>query len=174
MQDSIIKQSVLNQMLAILYMLKDCIDRCPEKEWNEHHNDYPFSQVVFHTLLDIDYNLSENEKEFENQYFHQNNIELFKNYKDIFDYKKEHLYERNFIKDYFEFCSEKIESTMKTKDDADFLIPNTDIYKVMTRLERYINAIRHTQHHTAQLGLRIQYITSQEMEWISSGNKNSA
>lgn len=65
MEDGAIAHGLVSQILASLYMLKDCIDRCPEKEWDESHNDYPFSLIVFHALFDCDYNLSDNEEEFQ-------------------------------------------------------------------------------------------------------------
>jgi hypothetical protein len=45
----------------------------------------------------------------------------------------------------------------------------SDITGMMTRIERYINSIRHIQHHASQLGLRLQFMTSKEMEWIGRG-----
>jgi hypothetical protein len=49
MGKNMLMHGLVSQLLAGLYMLKGCIDRCPEEEWNERHKDYPFSQVVFHT-----------------------------------------------------------------------------------------------------------------------------
>ena len=80
-----------------------------------------------------------------------------------------HLYEREFIIRYFEHCIVKVENMAKVKTNDEMLIEKSDIYKNMTRLERYVNAIRHTQHHAAQLGLRLQFLSNNEMEWISRG-----
>jgi hypothetical protein len=167
--DAMLMQKIASQMLAGLYMLKDCIDRCPEKEWDESHNDYPFSQVVFHTLLDCDYNLCDSEEEFKGQSFHRNNPGIFSDYEELLDIKETRLFERKFIKSYYEFCVSKVESSIRVRIDSDLIVPNSDIYKNMTRLERYINSIRHIQHHAAQLGLRLQFITGKEMDWISRG-----
>ena len=169
MEKSMLKRGIASQMLAGLYMLKDCIDRCPEKEWDERHDDYHFSQVVFHILFDCDYILSDSEEEFGGQVFHKNNSDVFADYEELMDLKRQHLFDRNFINSYYEYCTKKVENSMQERNDADLTIPNMDIYKNMTKLERYINAIRHIQHHTAQLGLRLQFITGIEMDWTSRG-----
>ena len=49
------------------------------------------------------------------------------------------------------------------------LEPKSDVWKNMTKIERYLNSIRHIQHHAAQLGLRLQFITGKEMDWLSRG-----
>ena len=169
MVESLLTHSIASQMLASLYMLKDCINRCPEKDWNERHNDYPFSQVVFHTIFDCDYSLSDNEVEFRQQDFHKNNREGFADYEELEDGIRKNLYDREFVNRYYDFCKEKVTSVIETKLDLDLIVPNSDVYKNMTKIERYVNAIRHIQHHTAQLGLRLQFVTSKEIEWISRG-----
>lgn len=174
MGKGILAHGLASQMLASLSMLKDCIDRCPLKEWDESHNDYPFSQVVFHTLFDCDYNLSKSLEEFKGQIFHLENSSSFADYEELEDRIRRHLYERDFIDRYYEHCWGKIESGLEAESDAALIIPNADIYRSMTRLERYVNAIRHTQHHAAQLGLRLQFLTGKEMDWIGRGYEASS
>jgi hypothetical protein len=169
MGENNIIHGLASQLLAGLYMLKDCIDRCPEKEWNERHNDYPFSQVVFHTLFDCDYSLCDNREEFKSQIFHKNNREIFADYEELEDRIRNHLYNQEFIQQYYKHCVKKVINAINIKSNDDLLIPNNDVYKNMTQLERYVNAIRHIQHHTAQLGLRLQFVTDKEMDWISRG-----
>jgi len=53
----------------------------------------------------------------------------------------------------------------------DLLIEKTDFYKTMTRMEHYVNCIRHTQHHAAQLGPKLQFITGVEMNWIGKSEE---
>jgi len=170
MSTNLLALGISSQMLAGIYTLKDCIDRCPENEWHEKHNDYPFSQVVFHVLFDCDLNLSSDIMELKKQEFHQINKNIFDDYEELEEKSRIHLYEREFIRRYYKYCVEKIKQVIELKNSDDLLIPNSDIYKNMTKSERYINAIRHIQHHSAQLGLRIQYINGQEMDWISKGN----
>ena len=169
MGKSMLAHAIASQLLAGLSMLKDCIDRCPEKEWNERHKDYPFSQVVFHTLFDCDYHLCDNDAEFKDQIFHRNNRAAFGDYEELEDRMPPRLPERDFIDRYYEHCREKVVSVVEPKTGADLAVPNADVRRNMTRLERYVNLIRHMQHHTAQLGFRLQVVTGQEMAWIARG-----
>jgi hypothetical protein len=155
-----------SQLIASLYMLKDGIDRCPLKEWNEKHNDYPFSQILFHALFDCDLNLCENVVELKEQLFHRENRQEFENYEELEDKIKERVYEREFILQYYEHCLNKIMKIIPNQTTEELLSPNSDFYKSMTKMERYINCIRHTQHHAAQLGLRLQYLSGKEMDWL--------
>ena len=172
MANNSIAHGLASQLLAGLDMLKDCIDRCPSKEWNESHNDYPFSQVVFHVLSDCDYNLCDNEEEMKEQTFHRENRESFADYEDHEDRTPPSVYEREFIARYYDHCRKKVAAVIETKARAELEVPNADVYKNMTKAERYVNCIRHMQHHAAQLGLRLQFLTGKEMEWISRGYEN--
>jgi hypothetical protein len=169
MGKDMLAHGLASQLLAGLYMLKDCIDRCPEREWHEDHKDRPFVQVVFHALFDCDYHLCDNDAEFKEQIFHRENRASFGDYEELEDRIPAHLPERDFIDRYHAHCREKVVSTLRTKTSADLVIPNADVRRTMTKLERYVNLIRHLQHHTAQLGLRLQYATGKEMEWIARG-----
>jgi len=169
MGKNMLARGLTSQLLAGLSMLKDCIDRCPEKEWHERHNDYPFSQMVFHALLDCDYHLCDDDAEFKEQPFHRKNRAHFRDYEEIEDGMPPQLPERDFINRYYEHCREKAVPAIEAKCDADLTIPNTDVWRNMTKLERYVNLIRHLQHHTGQLGLRLQYATGAEMDWVARG-----
>jgi hypothetical protein len=169
MGENMIAHGLASQLLAGLSMLKDCIDRCPEKEWHERHNDHPFSQVVFHALFDCDYLLGDTDADFKEQIFHRENRENFGDYEELEDRIPPHLPERDFLNRYYEHCGGKVASAIETKTIADLITPNADVTGNMTKLERYVNLIRHLQHHTAQLGLRLQFATEREMDWIARG-----
>ena len=152
-----------NQMLAALATLRQCVETCPDGEWNAIHGDAPFSQAVFHTLFCLDFYLSSNEADFKNQTFHTAHAALFRDYEEL-EYKKAvHTYTLAEIKTYLEFCRQKIMSL----DVNDAL--KTSAHKNFSQLELCIYISRHTQHHAAQLGLRIQQITGEELKWFSSG-----
>jgi hypothetical protein len=161
-----IAQAVRSQLIASLNMLKDCIDRCPEKEWNEKHNDYPFSQVVFHTLFDCDINMSTDENDLRRKHFHQEHVQEFGEYEELEDKIRNMVYKKDFIVKYYLHCIEKVLQHIQNETNDELILSKSDFYKSMTRLERYINCIRHTQHHTAQLGFRLQLLTKKEMDWI--------
>jgi len=166
MEDKALAQGLKSQLTASLLMLKDCIDRCPVKEWNERHDDYPFSQVVFHALFDCDLNMSEDEKELKAQRIHGEHKKEFGDYEELEGRIAARVYARDFILKYYLHCLAKITTALEQKTNDELLISQSDYFKTMTKMERYVNCIRHTQHHAAQLGLRLQFITGKEMEWV--------
>lgn len=169
MGENVLARGIASQMLASLYTLKDCMDRCPEAEWQERHGDYPFSQVVFHVLFDCDLSLCGEIADIRTQDFHTANNGRFGDFEELEDRPRKGLYERAFLEKYYEFCVSKVQAVLESQGNEALLVPNSDIYHNMTRSERYINAIRHIQHHSAQLGFRLQFLGGQEMAWISKG-----
>ncbi len=167
MSENILAHGLASQMLASLYTLKDCMDRCPDPEWHEKHGDYPFSQVVFHVLFDCDLSLCDEIGDIRRQGFHADNPGPFADYEELEERPRSRLYGRVFLDKYYEFCVSKVKSVLLGQLGEALLLPDSDVYGNMTKCERYINAIRHIQHHSAQLGLRLQFLGGQEMAWIS-------
>ena len=164
---STINESLVSQFNASLKTLENCINSCTVEKWDQSHGDYPFSQVVFHALFYCDFYLSENEEAFKNQEFHENHKETFSDYEELEYRLPIHLYSKNFVKEYLEYCKEKINKVVKDVREIDLLNVREDSIKKMSKLELYIYTIRHIQHHAAQLGLRLQFLLKKEMEWVS-------
>jgi hypothetical protein len=163
--------AIVNQIKSALCTLSHCISSCPETEWNESHGDYPFSQVVFHTLFFTDYYLERDEFTFKEQAFHRENVEFFRDYEELQWKIPVNLYERRKCEEYLKFCIGKCEATLQADDPKTLQGPSGFSRKPFSRAELYINLIRHVQHHAAQLGLRLQKITGNELPWINSGWK---
>ncbi len=161
--------AIINQIKSALCTLSYCITSCPETHWNKPHGDYPFSQVVFHTLFFTDYYLQRDESSFKKQAFHRKNKKFFRDYEELQEKKPANLYERRQCEEYLKFCIDKCETTLQTDNLETLQGPSGISFKPFARLELYITIIRHIQHHAAQLGLRIQRITGNELPWISSG-----
>jgi hypothetical protein len=168
-----IKGVFANQLEAAICTLNQCVDNCPKKEWHEKHEDYRFSQVVFHTLFYTDYYLSKNEDDFKSQDFHKENESLFEGYEELEDRIPQRIYTREEIDKYFSYCRTKIRLAIESEDEESLSGNSGFEHKNMTRAELYVSLIRHIQHHAAQLGLRVQRITGRELSWIQSGCKDS-
>jgi hypothetical protein len=161
------KQTLRNQMSAALATLNQCIQNCPDTEWQKSHNDAPFSQVLFHTLFYTDFYLSINEHEFRLQLFHKQNKTIFRDYEEL-EYKKpEQIYTKEEILVYLKFCYDKINKYFDKTEGNDLLEKSS--IKNMTFMELLIDNTRHIQHHAAQLGLRIQQVTGRKLKWVASG-----
>jgi hypothetical protein len=162
-----VKTEIKSQLLASVQTLQQCFDTCPDSEWQESHNDAPFSQVLFHTLFYLDFYLCPNVCAFKTQNFHVQNKEMFRDYEEL-EYKKaEQLYSKEEIKLYLDFCYDKINIFFEELT-TDMYTKNSG-HKNLNIFELLLDIMRHVQHHAAQLGLRIQQITGKELKWISQG-----
>jgi hypothetical protein len=104
--------------------------------------------------------------DFKSQAFYAALAQAFRDYDELEDHITAHDYHRDFILAYLGHCLDKCRAVFLGPSAMnDFGTP--DIGGDMTRAERCLNAIRHVQHHTAQLALRLQFIDGREIEWIS-------
>ena len=162
-----IKESLLGQYGAALATLGEAVERCPDGEWDKSHGDYPFSQVVFHTLLFTDLYLEPGPEGLKDQPFHRENQSFFQGYQELEPVEPTNLYDRTGCRRYLEFCINKCDR-MVGSETADTLFgPSGFARRPPTRLELHLYSIRHIQHHAAQLGLRLQPITGRELEWVT-------
>ncbi len=161
--------AVRDQLLASLAGLQRCIDACPESEWQATHKDAPFSQVVFHALFYCDYYLSETDFEFRHQVFHLERPDIFQDYEELEYRPATHLYARQDIDRYLEHCRDKIEQVVASMGDNQWRARTPLNKQTKTRLELFIDLARHLQHHAAQLALRLQLMSGEEIPYISHG-----
>jgi len=164
-------RALVRQLEAGLSTLQNVIQDCPDDYWDAKDNDYPFSQVAFHTLFYIDYYLHDTVEEMENQDFHTANKDSFRDYEELEDKLPKHLYSKEFIRNYLIQCHALIQNLELDGTGGKLGDPARINNKDMTVLEMLVYVIRHIQHHAAQLGLRIQTKTGKEMDWIGSGWK---
>ncbi len=159
------------QFGAALCTLKYCFDKCPVDEWQKTHGDYPFSQVVYHTLFYTDLYLSTSLEAFKAQAFHQLNPALFKDYEELSDRLPVNLYSKDECLSYLRHCTDTCALVLSDKDDDDLYGRPLLRPELGTRLELHLYSLRHIQHHAAQLGLRLQLITGKELPWFWTGWK---
>jgi len=158
-----------NQLLAGLAMLRAAILDCPPDQLAAAHQDYPFSQVAFHALFYCDFYLSESEEEFFNQIFHKANLDTFDDYEELEYRQAVKIYDLDFLLLYVQHCKDKITKTMR-ENSLEKCQEQAKVKKnPISRLELFVDTARHTQHHAAQLGLRVQFLTRKEMKWKESG-----
>ena len=159
-------QTIEKQLLAAMATLGQCIKNCPDADWDQSHGDAPYCQVVFHTLFYLDFYLSGDEESFKAQDFHTSHRSFFRDYEELIDKIPENRYVKPEIDRYFTFCLGKTHRTLgKMEDDR---ILDMSGHKGMTYIELFIYITRHIQHHSAQLGLRLQQKYGHELDWVSS------
>ncbi len=166
-------EGLIGQFQAALSTVDQTISRCPDAEWHESHGDYPFSQVVFHTLFFTDYYLERSAESFRAQVFHRTHPDLFQDYEELAPRLPRNTYDRVACAEYLQFCMNKV-STVIPADTEDTLNgPSGFGNRPFTRGELYIYTLRHVQHHAAQLGLRVQSLTGRELDWVSTGSADA-
>lgn len=162
-----IKTALSRQLKASLSTLDYAIAICPDAEWQEEHGDAPFSQVVFHGLFYADFYLGKDDLPFKDQAFHASHKDTFADYEELEDKKPIRLYEKAFCREYLAHCLAKAESMIEAETLESLAGASCIGFRQCSRMELYIYGERHIQHHAAQLGLRIQQITGQELKWFS-------
>lgn len=156
-------EAILSQLTAALQTLSQAVDRCPESAWHESQKDYPFSQVVFHTLFFTDYYLDGDLEAVKEQQFHRDHPDYFQDYEELEWREPRNLYDRGTTRKYLEFCLAKCRARIETENHPAEQC-GVDGFS-FSRGELYIYLLRHIQHHAAQLGLRVQWLTGTELDW---------
>jgi len=163
----VLRHLLRNQYEASLCTLAHCVERCPESSWNTLIAKYPFSQVVFHTLIFADFYLGADERSFFEQEFHLENKDLFGDYEQLKDQEPTSVYSRGQIRMYTDFCRAKAISTMASETEQS--LSARFERRGFTRAELHLYNIRHIQHHAAQLILRLRCDANVDVPWIGSG-----
>ncbi len=163
------KQPIANQYEAALCMLSVCIDRCPEDAWNAPVANLKVCQVAFHTLFFTDFYLGPNADALRRQPFHRDHAPFFRDYEELEDRAQVLLYDKSSIKTYLQHCREKATDVVAAETAKSLAGPSGFERKTFSRAELHVLNIRHIQHHTAQLSLRLRLDSHQDIPWIGSG-----
>jgi hypothetical protein len=163
------KQLLTNQFDAALCTLGACIDRCPEAAWNQRVGSYAFCQVVFHALFYADLYLGPDEPSLRRQPFHRDKSRFFGDYEELEDRPPVMLYEKPQLKTYLAHCRGKAAEAIAAETEASLAAPSGFGWLPFTRGELYVYNTRHTQHHAAQLSLRLRIDHQVNIPWFRSG-----
>jgi hypothetical protein len=151
-----INSIVKSQFLAAMHSLYEAIYACKDTDWNRDRYDDPFSQIAFHTLFNTDLYLERGPDQFKEQQFHIENKSFFQNYEELNDRPSRNIYDRKDIENYLKFCVNKGISVISLETDETLCMKSGFSFRPFTRLELYINIIRHIQTHASELALRNQ------------------
>jgi len=163
------KEILAHQFEATLCTLNTCIDRAPEATWNSRVANYKYCQVVFHTLFFTDLYLGQNVEALRQQQFHRDNGHFFRDYEELEDHAPVLLYDRSSIKTYMQHCRTKA-SEVIAGETAEALSARSGFeWLALSRGELHVYSIRHIQHHSAQLILRLRLDANLDFPWIRSG-----
>ncbi|HEV8353792.1 MAG TPA: DinB family protein [bacterium] len=168
------KTLITRQYEAALSMLKACVDRCPDAVWNTRGANYRFCQLVFHTLIFTDLYLGHDDEElFRQQPFHSRNQDFFADYEEFGHGLPVRLFDKPSILTYLDFCRTKASEIMAGETEETLNAPAVS-RPSLSQAELHVYNIRHIQHHTGQLSLRLRVDADEDMAWVSSGWREAA
>jgi hypothetical protein len=140
------KKILAAQYEAVMFMLHECLEKCPAQCWDSPIGKYPFWQVAYHTLCITDGYLSPNEDAFETQpKFHPNGKA------EIEDEYPSRRFEQAELLDYLNFCRQKAIKSVADETTESLAGPSGFPWYKVTRYEMHFVNLRHVQHHVGQL-----------------------
>ena len=163
------KELIANQFEAALCTLDTCIERCPETVWDAKIGQYPFNQVAFHTLFFTDYYLGRDAEALRAQQFHRDHPEFFDDYEQLEYREPVGVYDRPSIKKYLAHCRRKASEVLPAETADSLGGPSGFARRNFSRAELHVLNIRHIQHHSAQLSLRLRIEADLQIPWVGSG-----
>jgi hypothetical protein len=130
-----------------------------------------FCQVAFHALFYADYYLSPtgDEAAFRAQPFHRGHADFFGDYEEFQDRAPTRRYDRPALRAYVGHCRGKLSEAIAAETEQTLSAWCGFEGRPLTRAELYVYAIRHTQHHAAQLSLRLRLDAGQDVPWVGYG-----
>ena len=164
------KACVLGQFEAALWMLNDCISKCPPEHWSGPSSiigKYEFWHVVHHTLTCTDEYFSINEQAIESRpEFHPaGDPDRLNEYPS-----------RTFSKDemlkYIALCLARLRDSLAAETDETFRGGSGFSWVKTSRAELYLYSMRHVMHHTGQLSAflrRLNLDKDHQPRWKHSG-----
>ncbi len=164
-----IKEMLGHQFEAAFCALNACVERCPENSWGGPVANLAFCQVAFHTLFFADFYLGQNEEAFRRQRFHRDNTGFFRDYEELEDRPQQLLYEQQDVQSYLEYCRSKAPQAIAVESVDTLTAPCGFPRRDFSRAELHMLNVRHIQHHTAQLSLRLRLNHDMEIPWVGSG-----
>lgn len=162
------KSCVLSQFEAALWMLNDCIAKCPDQHWsgpNSIIGKYEFWLVAYHTLYCTDLYLSRNDQslEYPPQFYPGGKSDMDDEY-------PSRMMTRHELLDFAAFCLAKLRSAMASETAESIVAHCGFSHKKLTRGELYIYNMRHIMHHTGQLSALIRRTSVDETRQPKWGN----
>lgn len=167
---SLYKSLVASQFEAVFTTLATCLDRCPPDGWHAPVANRDFSQVAFHAVYYTDLYLSADKPDFFAQQFHHEHADHFQNYQESEDEPPRLKYERDFVTTYLAFTRTKAATVIAAETEKSLAAITGFYWLPFSRAELHPYNIRHTQHHTSHLALRLRLDHVIDIPWTRSGH----
>jgi hypothetical protein len=162
------KQLLANEFEGSLCMLHHCVDRCPDAAWDLPVAKRKFCQAAFHVLFFTDLYLQPDESAdaLKRRSFHLAHRDDFRDYEELTDRPQVEWYARAFVLDYLREVRVKARETVAAESAQVLAGPSGFSWRKCSRAELHVYNIRHVQHHTAQLSLRLRLDHGIDIPWV--------
>jgi len=178
--EDVLRDALRSQYHASLEMLRQSIELCSDDTWSATcKTRSPFWRVVYHTLYYTHLYLSRDDESFSTLQLHQTGIQDLDGVPappELIDLlEPAHRppqtgvpYTRDELLDYWRFCDALVDPAI---DELDVLAPDSGFRwhnPPRPKVEQHVDNIRHIQHHTSQLAVRIRASKRGHVEWVAA------
>ena len=140
------------QLGAAIDMLENAMQACPPEVWgHKRTGKHEFWYLAYHTLYWLESDLTAPEK----------HVPM-----NGFKAKPERVYTQAELLEYLEHNREKMHARLDTLSETELRRTFKDAGMTFTVLEILLYALRHVQHHTAQLNLLLRQQTDSAPKWV--------
>ncbi len=161
--DAVLRAALKGQYHAALAMLRGAIELCPDDLWSGSGRGVPFWRIAYHALFFTHLYLQRDEASFIPWEQHWTGAEdLDEPTPQAEPYTKADLLL------YWDVCDAMVGEAI---DTLDVLTPETGFSwhtPQRSKVEQHVSAIRHIQHHAAQLSVRVRAASGVSVDWVGA------
>ena len=173
----VLRSAFKSQFHAALAMLRQAIERCPEDLWSSRDYANPFWRIAYHTLYYTHLHLQPQVSSFRPWEHHQTRIQDLDEIpappeiEDLCELPHRppqtgEPYTKAQVLEYWSVCEQMVEGV----DALNVLARESGFpWHRLPKAEHQIMAIRHIQHHAAQLGVRLREAADIAIDWVRAG-----
>jgi len=173
----VLRSAFKSQFHAALAMLRQAIERCPEDLWSSRDYANPFWRIAYHTLYYTHLHLQPHVSAFRPWEHHQTRIQDLDDIpappeiEDLCELPHRppqtgKPYTKAQVLEYWSVCEQMVEGVDALNVlDCESGFP----WHRMPKAEHQVMAIRHIQHHVAQLGVRLREAAGIGIDWVRAG-----
>jgi hypothetical protein len=160
------RAAIRQQFHAAIDMLGNAIEACPDSVWSGQ-GPGAFWYLAFHTLFFLDLYLS---PEDESRFHPPSPFGLTE--LDPEGLMPERIYGKDELLAYLQHCRKRLDRVMAGMTEAWTTGPCPFPYRGMSNGELLLYNMRHVQHHSAQLNMRLRQRINSAPGWVSKGGRS--
>ena len=161
MEDSLFLDICKQNYLALIKMVQQAIDICPNNLWSKENHQPQFWQEVYHTIYYLDFYLSKNPKA------HQPRFDFKENLAE----KPTIILTKDEILTYLEEVKNKSQDLFNNLTSKEIEGKNSFWWTGSTLGHRLIYNLRHSQHHMGKINEILKKNGNEPSKWIIDPEK---